>query len=132
MKELFVPHELAINLTKLGFNEDCFGYYGEPLMGKQERFSLRLDWTPESYPFKNELHCLAPLWQQAFDWFREKHHIDSAILPNYSTKYYYRLYEQQSKSKTQIYGDYMGKEYETYEEARLAYLKKLIEICQQN
>lgn len=65
MEEQFVHYELALKLKELGFDEDCLGYYGDPLMGKQERFSLRLDWIPESYPFKDELHCLAPLWQQA-------------------------------------------------------------------
>lgn len=120
MEKEFAPYELAVKLKELGFKRTCLAEYIDGI------FYL-------STSLNNKKQVLttasAPLWQQAFDWFREKHYIDSAILPTSSTKYIYRLYEQQSKSKTQIYGEYMGKKYKTYEEARQACLEKLIELC---
>jgi hypothetical protein len=50
------------------------------------------------------------------------------VQPTYSTKYQYRVFNVETKSKVQVYGDYMGKEFKTYEEAELACLIKLIEI----
>jgi hypothetical protein len=61
-------------------------------------------------------------------WFREKYILDSIVQPTYSTKYQYRIFNVETKSKVQVYGDYMGKEFKTYEEAELACLIKLIEI----
>jgi hypothetical protein len=75
-----------------------------------------------------EFNISAPLCQQAFRWFREKYKVDSIIQPTYSTKYQYRMFHIEGKTKVQIYGEYMGKEFKTYEEAELACLKKLIEI----
>lgn len=120
MEKLFVPYGLAVKLKELGFDEKCLAYYSNK---DEYLFFSTIKELPDGF-------ALAPLWQQAIDWFREKHYIDSAILPTFSTKYIYRLYEQQSKSKTQIYGEYMGEEYKTYEEARLECLKKLIELCE--
>lgn len=126
MEKQFVPYELALKLKEIGFDEDCFGYYGEPLIGKQERFSLRLDWTPESYPFKNELHCLAPLWQQAFDWFRINKYLYADVYRTgkvFSANIEYIL---MGNSLCEVIEDV------SYEEARLECLKKLIELCKLN
>ena len=65
-------------------------------------------------------------------WFREKYVLDSIIQPTYSTKYVYRVFNVETKSKTQVYGDYMREEFNTYEEAELACLKKLISIVKTN
>jgi hypothetical protein len=67
-------------------------------------------------------------YSQAFRWFREKYVLDSIIQPTYSTKYQYRVFKVEAKSKVQVYGDYMSKEFNTYEEAELECLKKLIEM----
>lgn len=127
MKKRFVPYNLALKLKKLGFNEDCFGYYGDPLIGEQERFSLRIDWMPESYPFKNSLHCLAPIWEQAFDWFREKHGLHS----------YLRWNSQEPSYQWEwcIEGDIFGGETESrlnwsYDEAKLSLLIRLITLVE--
>ena len=64
----------------------------------------------------------------AFRWFREKYKLDSMVQPTYSTKYQYRMFHIEGKTKVQIYGAYMGKAFKTYEEAELECLKKLIEI----
>lgn len=122
MEKEFIPYELALKLKELGFNEECGAYYS-PMDNKLSNIGIV---SISSRVLK------APLWQQVFSWFRNEYGIDSTILPTSSTKYLYRLYEQQSKSKTQIYGEYMSKEYKTYEKARQACLEKLIEICKKN
>ena len=122
MEKEFILYNLAIKLKELGFNEECAAYYS-PMDNKLSIIGI--------VPISSRV-LKAPLWQQAFDWFRNEYGIDSTILPTSSTKYLYRLYKQQSIFKTQIYGKYMNKKYKTYEEARQACLEKLIEICKKN
>jgi hypothetical protein len=111
----FIPYEQALALKELGFDEECLSYY----FNKQLSFGTRT-----SYGEVIEV----PLYQQAFRWFRDKYTIDSIVQPTYSTKYQYRVFKVEAKSKVQVYGDYMSKEFNTYEEAELACLIKLIEI----
>lgn len=135
MEKLFIPYELSLKLKEMGCDVSTLAYYDDkgifyPMGTVCSWESINFGQFIPKYQYVEGLSILvsAPLWEQAFKWFREKHYIDSAILPTFSTKYIYRFYEQQSKSKTQIYGEYMGKEYETYEEAREACLLKLIEL----
>lgn len=117
MQEEFVTFEIAKELKELGFEEACFGFYSE-------NEKLIIDYAPKSD--KTLLH--APLCQQVFKWFRNKHNILGEI--NYS----------------QTNGKYIGKisiisvynsscfttEFKTYEEAQLECLKKMIEKLKQN
>ena len=104
--EEFVPYELAVKLKELGYDEPCFGYYDEGGNLYTEMVEV----------------LKAPLYQQAFRWFREKHGIDNCI--SYSriedNSWYYQYY------KSGLVGGF-----KTYEEAELACLEKLIEIVEQ-
>lgn len=91
MKEQFVPYDLALKLKELGFDEECF-YIWEynnmiPMMEElsiekpdleidtslMPKFVLRNSHSGFFEPLINkEDSCLAPLWQQAFDWLLEK------------------------------------------------------------
>ena len=122
-KEL-VPYDPALELKELGFDEPCFG-----LFTIDKTLLEKVTWMP------NQTECetyfggiLAPLYQQAFRWFREKHelvhHINRdggwwlcSILDLYDE-------EDQGAIETHIDNCYP----DTYEEAELACLKKLIEI----
>jgi hypothetical protein len=148
MTKEFLPYEQALALKELGFDEECiasydnkgdfkdpFEYNSEKTNGYVTNSSLKdpKNFNASSNPalLKNYLDnpfTAAPLYQQAFRWFREKYVLDSTVQPTYSTKYQYRLFNTETKSKVQVYGDYMGKEFNTYEEAELACLIKLIEI----
>ncbi len=130
MEKEFVPYELSLELKQLGFDEPCFGSYVK-LTATQTTFFVNdvVDEINRETPLHESLITKAPLYQQAFRWFREKYEIDSAILPTGSTPYQFRLYHKlQDTIKVQLYSDYMGKEYKTYEEAELACLQNLIEI----
>ena len=124
----FVPYEQALALKELGFDEPCFSYYKNDQLSEIEEVI-----NSKMRNVNNEIddYISAPLYQQAFRWFREKYVLDSIVQPTYSTKYQYRVFNVETKSKVQVYGDYMGKEFNTYEEAELACLKKLIEIVKQ-
>jgi hypothetical protein len=94
----FIPYEEAIELKELGYDIDSVSGY--------------------SYPDSDKLLTQAILYQQAFRWFREKYKFDLTIQHN--KKYVAIVYSSVI--------NFSIDEYETYEEAELACLKKLIEI----
>lgn len=116
MKKEFVPYELALELKQLGFDERCFGYYNVDPQLKSPAFNM-------AKPFEHEWCLPAPLYQQAFRWFREKYALCIVIKPidDKNLELGYNLLKN---------GLMMGS-YLTYEEAELACLQKLIEIVKE-
>jgi len=116
MTNEFIPYEQALALKELGFDEECLSYY----FNKQLSFGSRT-----SYGEVVE----APLYQQAFRWFREKYKLYSHVRESYA-------FDNTLGFVTQINGSYVNhgiedksiNRFETYEEAELECLKKLIEI----
>jgi hypothetical protein len=110
MNKEFVPHEPSLALKELGFDEPCFGYYNY-------NGTHFFDYKPKT---DDKNLTKAPLYQQAFRWFREKY------------GYYYPIHRTTNNTNQVLYsiGPYAG-DYFTYEEAELACLKKLIEIVKQ-
>jgi hypothetical protein len=122
----FIPYEEALALKELGFDgKNCMRFY-----------------NPELSLVNTFLHSGnigAPLYQQAFRWFREKYNINGEV----------RLYQEYQKdnyayslvfTKNSTYlneegnkvGQIISRMYkDTYEEAELACLRKLIEIVKQ-
>ena len=122
MKNEFAPYDLALAMKELGFDEKCFGFY-----------SLIHDLMICNTSGINEEvgECLAPLYQQAFRWFREKHNhagLIQLIEPEYGGDYGYVIYYKLNHLAV----DHWNKGFKTYEEAELACLRKLIEIVNQN
>lgn len=132
MNSQFIPAEQARELKELGFNEECFCTYHNGELSRNP--SHRIDAKPiqgEPYTWKNNLvHnsvICAPLWQQAFDWFSNKHNLPVCLLPYIATK---KDWEDELVYIPKIY-TYEGiitLPMGVYEEARLACLEKLIEI----
>jgi len=127
MEKEFVSYEIALKLKELGFNEPCLTYYYELTSNLRTHLAIdvRNAWT---YSGNKKLgFTLAPLYQQAFKWIREKHNIDISINTIYS-KYNENTIKQYSgviDTKT-MYTN-VGF-YDNYEEAQLAGLQKMIEI----
>ena len=74
MKKLFVPYEIALKLKELGFNEECFGEYRQ-FDGDTPYLQLYQDidsCSTDDADYCYTTECLAPLYQQVIDWFREK------------------------------------------------------------
>lgn len=122
MEKEFISYDLALALKELGFDEPCFMIYYD---GTNE---LR-----GSSHFLYSRDIKAPLYQQAFRWFREKHSLYSHVRESYA-------FDNTLEFVTQINGSYVNhgiadkpiNRFETYEEAELECLKKLIEILKTN
>ena len=129
--ELFTPYTESLELKKLGFEEECFGYYNHhPPRNNHPRGLIRSK-TFQDHNAETEgddLICSAILYQQAFDFFRKKYNIDKVIGSSYNLRktYFFRI----ETSPTNGYQYFQG-EFKTYEEARLECLRKLIKICRE-
>lgn len=102
MNKEFIPYEEALALKELGFDEECLGWFRDKLFTLEEKGDYFVLYGLE-----------APLYQQAFRWFREK----------------YGLHHNISNDKFGYYTN-EGK-FDTYEQAELTCLRKLIEIVKQ-
>ena len=132
MNKEFIPYEQALQLKELGFNEECAGFYSKHFDYYKLYYA---DWDLCNGDAVIEdliVACVAPLYQQAFRWFREKYYLDSYILSTYID-----LTNQKNNEYTFAYqssDDYdyfINEDRYTYEEAELACLKKLIEIVKE-
>jgi hypothetical protein len=128
MNNEFIPFEQALALKELGFDEPCIKYYWTDGMFTK---------TYES-PFnhnKRDNSISAPLYQQAFRWFREKHNLVIQYTPH-------EVYDENGQSnlhhkyKISEYDSWRGGRRNTvetelntdFEEAEIECIKKLIEI----
>ena len=106
MEKEFIPYELALELKELGFDEKCLS------CSVSNTDASGITWTSV---------LVAPLYQQAFRWFREKYDMQLGICHiNGGFDCWTNdgdLFEN---------GKYCN--FKTYEEAELECLKKLIEI----
>lgn len=110
MKNEFIPYEEALALKELGFDEGCFAVYPY-----ETHIPILLSRMSEGdNPF-----CNAPLYQQAFRWFREEYTMEFNIVHSFTNAHYYMIAKEENKT---------SKLYDTHKEAELACLKKLIEI----
>lgn len=144
MEKEFVPFEFAVKLKMLGFSCD-YSFKEYDTSGVLQHTGL-LD--SHSLP-----HFDAPLWQQTFEWFRDKH--NAIVCFNWHTKgklvgeefvfeeevttrkdlinwayeidYYGSNFERELTDES----DASGFGFETYEQARYACLEKLIELVSQ-
>lgn len=134
MEKLFIPYEESLELKELGFDEPCFGIFnkeGELRQSEKNNHNLSVDrYDFPIYDEKNIHHegIRAPLYQQAFRWFREKHNLDSFVKHLYKSTikvgYYFGIDEYKGVEFQMDIDDW----YDTHEEAELECLKKLIEI----
>lgn len=126
MEKELVSYEIALALKELGFNEPCFTYYydisGE--LRKNISVDIHNGWT---YFPNLKLITLAPIFSQAFRFFRERHGLYGLYtMGDYENNFYWQIWRNDSITKTYITAsNYV---FEKYEEAELACLMKLIEI----
>lgn len=121
MKEEFIPYEHALALKELGFNEPCMAIY----YSKDKSFSWyhHKDHTNDEPALDSgEFNISAPLYQQAFRWFREEHGLNSYIYQR-SNITYRGVIHKNMKIAVNYTSDSSN-----YEEAEQACLNKLIEI----
>jgi hypothetical protein len=117
MKNEFIPYEQALALKELGFDEPCFRGYTE-----EYKTLINFSNTHTNSSVKNTLQTkpfTAPLYQQAFRWFREKYNLHSYIEGAYP---WFRFYINSEDDR------YEGHKHLSFPETELECLKKLIEI----
>jgi hypothetical protein len=130
MEKEFLTYNLSLRMKQLGFDEPCFGEWQNLKIGK----NLVVDEEDRIYDVSVlSADIKAPLYQQAFRWFREKygylHHITyfdpvKAQIPGKADYQGLVLFPHQDVYKLAKIS------YDTYEEAELACLEKLIEIAE--
>jgi hypothetical protein len=130
MEAEFIPYEQALELKELGFNEPCIGFYNikGTFVSDYNVTKLQID------SLGLEKCCLAPLYQQAFKWFREEYNLRGFIgfRPNVK-QFDCHIYDMSLSGKEYV-KQRTTEEYNkepkvgTYEEAELECLRKLIEI----
>jgi hypothetical protein len=120
----FVLYSEALELKALGFDEPCFGYYSTNLLANEVK--LFIDDRKGFSSF--EKTTPAPTFSQAFRWFREKYVLFHSIvyLDDNSGEGEFSFEILNKKGNQQQNGEYF--EYNSYEEAELTCLRKLIEI----
>jgi hypothetical protein len=130
MEKEFVPYELALRIKAIGFDEPCWGYY-YTLNGRDWKFAEKTEYhrLDDEMNIGGKFTISAPLFQQAFRWFRENGficHITNDLSNNLKDEIYVYV-------MTKGYGTLIDRseEYFTYEEAELACLQKLIEIVEE-
>ena len=136
MEKEFIPYKQALALKELGFDEDCFGCYTEKKevivrVGDYRSFQNNdsEDVIRDFNSYENGT-VSAPLYQQAFRWFREKYKISGEISSDYylegkDNEWEYNIYQLGKEDD-----GYVGTIpiFKTPEDAELACLKKLIQI----
>ena len=122
MNNEFVIYEQALALKELGFDEPCLAFYSP----KEELHPVFQE--PSKGPYFNNGSFIetlrAPLYQQAFRWFREKHKLVFNFVSYNIVKpgeYHWSItWNDEAKASGIV---------KTYEEAEQVCLDKLIEIC---
>jgi len=117
MDKEFIGYTESLELKELGFDEPCIAFYKDNKISgckypdEDSQFDVCTNTQMKEYK-NSDKYCSAPLYQQAFRWFREKYNLkkDYGIFPHYTIMFNYILDG--------------GNE----EKAELECLKKLIEI----
>jgi len=141
MNKEFVTYEQALALKELGFDEPCLGFY----VDKKFSDNIILEPVTQKYNEGFNYHqnssgslISAPLYQQAFKFFREKHGLYIHFAPEFymtGINFNWQILWYLPKEKwteyvvcngTMLFGD--NGEYPTQEDAENACLDELIEI----
>jgi len=123
MNKEYIPYEQALELKQLGFDEPCCGWYTSDSSLIKECVTNKNDFI------------LAPLYQQAFRFFRENYTLFSSVNVDQTMepKFCYSIsrYEPEQFLDGWDIVVFNSDLYLTYEEAELECLKKLIQIIKQ-
>ena len=128
MKNEFVPYDVALAMKELEFDEPCVAVYYGDYDERDFENGIALEYRESHYYAQKgwSKGLLAPLYQQAFRWFREEY--DMAHEITYAgAKGRYNAF-----TDDWVYDSNGELKKFSYEEAELACLRKLIEIVNQN
>ena len=115
----FAPYQQSLELKELGFDEPCLA-----TIDQTEYIHIK----GTKYPIRGAMCYMdtpCPTYSQAFRFFREKYDLFCWIEKFHKDETY--IFQIPPANFTKIQGHF-----ETYEEAELACLEKLIEIVEEN
>ena len=117
MKEQFVDHEIAALLKEKGFDWHCLAVYMNGEFQIPRGFGMAIV-TKEHVDILKGKAVLAPLWQQAIDWFREKHSIDIMVRQiQLDGRAYYKISKIETEDRIKGYSNFCKSTYEAREQA---------------
>lgn len=118
MEKEFVIYPLALRMKALGFDEPCFAFYDESLYfpNNENQYGTFCNQKLDASS------CSAPTYSQAFRWLREKGYLISFSSHSHNIHDFYIKWSPEKSI--------LSDTYDTYEEAELNCLEKLIEIVE--
>jgi len=120
MNKEFIPYQPSLDMKEIGFDEPCVYYVDK----NNESYIYNFETHPDEFIEWCGVNVIsAPLYQQAFRWFREKHKLHSTI-----TSISQESWQWHIQKPGQQLGKLYDEDFYTYEEAELECLKKLIQI----
>jgi hypothetical protein len=124
MEKEFCTYTQALRMKALGFNEPCLGYYAGDILCTGQPQEIHLDKNGNYKKTKTESYPIiaAPTFSQTFRWFREKYDLGHMI-----NGIGHESFIMNIAGALHIFNAF---EFNTYEEAELACLSKLIEIVE--
>ena len=126
-ERMFVPQELCQRLKYLGLKIPCFRGWDENW--SKTGWNLNAPSNPGAVYKTQNYTLLAPLFSQAFKWFRDEHKLHCEIFHNptvESGNWSFSFYFTHMRGRnTNVFHNYY-----TYEEAELALLEKIIYIIE--
>jgi len=131
-KNEFVPYDVALAMKELGFDKECLAIYYDAEDGVKYTEPTWKLLVGGKIDEENEHEVQAPLYQQAFRWFREVHKIEATVSCFYSDKLDIPYEKRQYHAFIIRKGVISKSKYTTYEKAQDACLKKLIGIVKEN
>lgn len=131
MKKEFVSYDIALALKELGFDEPCVAVYFGEYEERDFDNGIALEYRQSQYYAQKgwSKGLLAPLYQQAFEWFREEYDLWIEISKPLSWLLTISDKTQNKKMCLEDYNEYV--EPKSYQEAQDACLRKLIEIVKE-
>jgi hypothetical protein len=126
MEKEFIPYEQALALKELGFDEPCFAFYRNDRQNKKLEFTyieLAKNYnginSKDLFFSKGEdlfLFTSCPTFSQSFRFFREKYSVHASPSKYDETQWWVQ------------WGSWTSSVFETFEDAELAWLNKMLEI----
>jgi hypothetical protein len=126
MKEHFLSYEQALAFKDLGFDEPCFGYYSN---SKEHMGEIWYEMPNGGQDYIPVGDVLAPLYQQAFRWFRDTKLSDACVCRYQSRDdggiyFYYVINHDYGIEETRHFKE----GFFSYEEAEDACIDKIIKL----
>lgn len=127
LDKYFVPFDRSLKLKEFGFDEECVAFYENNILKAiDQHWGMSFSGISKKSGDRVDDLILAPLFCQVFDWFREKHEYYIHIEEKYSLNTDIQVYQFRHPDNDKLL------KFKTFEEAQLACLDKLIEICEES